>query len=99
MYISLFFLLMSRRPPRSTRTYTLFPYTTLFRSCIEQMAKAVVEFGDERDHLAALRSRPKRPVHLETRRDVDERRLETLRVVVKKPCHQDRKSTRLNSSH
>src|SRR3546814_11754101 len=40
-----------------------------------------------RDHLAALRSRPKRPVHLETRRDVDERRLETLRVVVKKPCH------------
>src|SRR3546814_4222551 len=56
-------------------------------ACIEQMAKAVVELGDERDHLAALRSRPKRPVHLETRRDVDERRLETLRVVVKKPCH------------
>src|SRR3546814_15024081 len=27
-----FFLLMIRRPPRSTRTYTLFPYTTLFRS-------------------------------------------------------------------
>src|SRR3546814_18167921 len=24
--------LMIRRPPRSTRTYTLFPYTTLFRS-------------------------------------------------------------------
>src|SRR3546814_8907597 len=24
---------MIRRPPRSTRTYTLFPYTTLFRSC------------------------------------------------------------------
>src|SRR3546814_9690115 len=24
---------MYRRPPRSTRTYTLFPYTTLFRSC------------------------------------------------------------------
>src|SRR3546814_1686605 len=23
---------MKRRPPRSTRTYTLFPYTTLFRS-------------------------------------------------------------------
>src|SRR3546814_13866416 len=29
--ISLFFL-MIRRPPRSTRTDTLFPYTTLFRS-------------------------------------------------------------------
>src|SRR3546814_11943875 len=27
----LFFLLI-RRPPRSTRTYTLFPYTTLFRA-------------------------------------------------------------------
>src|SRR3546814_7709162 len=28
----LFFFLMIRRPPRSTRTATLFPYTTLFRS-------------------------------------------------------------------
>src|SRR3546814_7565285 len=28
----LFFYLMIRRPPRSTRTDTLFPYTTLFRS-------------------------------------------------------------------
>src|SRR3546814_8591381 len=27
-----FFFLMIRRPPRSTRTETLFPYTTLFRS-------------------------------------------------------------------
>src|SRR3546814_2697670 len=27
-----FFFLMRRRPPRSTRTDTLFPYTTLFRS-------------------------------------------------------------------
>src|SRR3546814_1309810 len=26
---------MIRRPPRSTRTYTLFPYTTLFRSIAE----------------------------------------------------------------
>src|SRR3546814_10222639 len=31
MYSILFFL-MIRRPPRSTRTDTLFPYTTLFRS-------------------------------------------------------------------
>src|SRR3546814_12078089 len=28
-----FFFLRIRRPPRSTRTDTLFPYTTLFRSC------------------------------------------------------------------
>src|SRR3546814_20952729 len=26
---------MIRRPPRSTRTYTLFPYTTLFRSTLK----------------------------------------------------------------
>src|SRR3546814_2594908 len=31
-YITVFFFLMIRRPPRSTRTDTLFPYTTLFRS-------------------------------------------------------------------
>src|SRR3546814_961552 len=31
-YPCLFFILMIRRPPRSTRTDTLFPYTTLFRS-------------------------------------------------------------------
>src|SRR3546814_5739764 len=31
MYYFVFFL-MIRRPPRSTRTDTLFPYTTLFRS-------------------------------------------------------------------
>src|SRR3546814_15768325 len=29
------FCLMIRRPPRSTRTDTLFPYTTLFRSAIQ----------------------------------------------------------------
>src|SRR3546814_19255450 len=29
-----FFFLMVRRPPWSTRTYTLFPYTTLFRSIL-----------------------------------------------------------------
>src|SRR3546814_4539147 len=32
MYFICFFFLMIRRPPRSTRTDTLFPYTTLFRS-------------------------------------------------------------------
>src|SRR3546814_16851888 len=32
LFLLLFFL-MIRRPPRSTRTDTLFPYTTLFRSC------------------------------------------------------------------
>src|SRR3546814_15020963 len=32
IFLFLFFFLMIRRPPRSTRTDTLFPYTTLFRS-------------------------------------------------------------------
>src|SRR3546814_19992569 len=32
MSFLVFFFLMIRRPPRSTRTDTLFPYTTLFRS-------------------------------------------------------------------
>src|SRR5881409_4253525 len=31
-YCKFFFFLMIRRPPRSTREATLFPYTTLFRS-------------------------------------------------------------------
>src|SRR3546814_12426167 len=30
----MFFFLIIRRPPRSTRTDTLFPYTTLFRSLL-----------------------------------------------------------------
>src|SRR3546814_13445767 len=39
MYIlSSFFFLMIRRPPRSTRTDTLFPYTTLFRSISRHIA-------------------------------------------------------------
>src|SRR3546814_13638894 len=33
---SRFFFLMIRRPPRSTRTDTLFPYTTLFRSALDK---------------------------------------------------------------
>src|SRR3546814_9171343 len=37
---------MIRRPPRSTRTDTLFPYTTLFRSQrIEQDARQRLEWG------------------------------------------------------
>src|SRR3546814_4397721 len=36
VYLSFFFFLMIRRPPRSTRTDTLFPYTTLFRSADAQ---------------------------------------------------------------
>src|SRR3546814_7204484 len=34
VYMLYVFFLMIRRPPRATRTDTLFPYTTLFRSAI-----------------------------------------------------------------
>src|SRR3546814_2322991 len=50
-----FFFLMIRRPPRSTRTDTLFPYTTLFRS-----GRGDLEKGDRPagiDPLAALQQR------------------------------------------
>src|SRR3546814_3692300 len=38
--VSVVFFLMIRRPPRSTRTDTLFPYTTLFRSSRRRRSKA-----------------------------------------------------------
>src|SRR3546814_15512297 len=43
--ILLFFFLMIRRPPRSTRTDTLFPYTTLFRSQALQGRAIVAELA------------------------------------------------------
>src|SRR3546814_11282849 len=41
--VYIFFFLMIRRPPRSTRTDTLFPYTTLFRSEIAEVGFLAVE--------------------------------------------------------
>src|SRR3546814_3343256 len=34
---------MTRRPPSSTRTDTLFPYTTLFRSALPDVARLIAE--------------------------------------------------------
>src|SRR3546814_3290279 len=47
----MFFFLMIRRPPRSTRTDTLFPYTTLFRSLLER--EDVAAFRAQREDEAA----------------------------------------------
>src|SRR3546814_15134568 len=44
---------MIRRPPRSTRTDTLFPYTTLFRSQREALARKVVDYRKDADAPAA----------------------------------------------
>src|SRR3546814_7035317 len=43
------FFLMRRRPPRSTRTDTLFPYTTLFRSLLERDADLRCPLGRRRE--------------------------------------------------
>src|SRR3546814_2617535 len=46
---------MIRRPPRSTRTDTLFPYTTLFRSERDGLDRELLDLGFERvDLLVAL---------------------------------------------
>src|SRR3546814_20046935 len=45
---------MRRRPPRSTRTDTLFPYTTLFRSLLLS-ATAASAHGDEKHEDEATR--------------------------------------------
>src|SRR3546814_19784483 len=49
---------MSRRPPISTLTYTLFPYTAVFRSNLDQAFIVDVDLGaggrdDLADHFAA----------------------------------------------
>src|SRR3546814_15020927 len=63
LFLSLFFFLMIRRPPRSTRTDTLFPYTTLFRSLRELLDRRGRHLsGGEQQMLAigrALLSSPK----------------------------------------
>src|SRR3546814_18217982 len=49
-YSCCFFFLMIRRPPRSTRTDTLFPYTTLFRSLLEHTDITARPLRSERAH-------------------------------------------------
>src|SRR3546814_8010075 len=46
---------MIRRPPRSTRTDTLFPYTTLFRSLvIKRDACHAIGINIDRDHITLV---------------------------------------------
>src|SRR3546814_18881344 len=55
-----FFFLMIRRPPRSTRTDTRFPYTTLFRSLL---------IDDRGKVEKLLKRKDKRPEKLDFRKD------------------------------
>src|SRR3546814_985529 len=48
-----FFFLMIRRPPRSTRTDTLFPYTTLFRS-YDNLVTSWSDYGKLTDQMVSL---------------------------------------------
>src|SRR3546814_13214872 len=84
------FFLMIRRPPRSTRTDTLFPYTTLFRS-LQEHAFGRGRFGVRTQAHPRLRKAKLDVVlaHQEVRRA-------HAGIVLD---DQDRKSTRLNSSH
>src|SRR5687768_17796592 len=87
---------MIRRPPRST----LFPYTTLFRSEQEQAGKAYKLNRMKRHKLFAIRYR--RPTGCGGERFSVSPALPTgaRRIVVARFAErQDRKSTRLNSSH
>src|SRR2546422_7631382 len=81
---------MIRRPPRST----LFPYTTLFRSRVPELAHQI-------DALRAMHHELERRFD-DLRREREESRtlLEALSDgVLAADKHGDRKSTRLNSSH
>src|SRR3546814_8719568 len=59
---------MIRRPPRSTRTDTLFPYTTLFRSPAASMGSSVVQGGDLGAQMIAGKP-PRYPVESRRKRE------------------------------
>src|SRR3546814_5461449 len=100
---------MIRRPPRSTRTDTLFPYTTLFRSVLRlarRPAKQPVE--GLRGHLQTgavieiFLIEPERPVIVPEVDQVIEDRLHVARLTVRGEAHHlvfRSEDTRLNSSH
>src|SRR3546814_11024313 len=99
-----FVFLMTRRPPRSTRTDTLLPYTTLFRSCRRFVTlEPAAGVGEQCE---AGRVRFGEAVVAEAL-DLFEDAMGVLEgiAVIQHPFGElftmrlDRKSTRLNSSH
>src|SRR3546814_16446272 len=89
------FLLLLLRPPRSTRTVTLFPYPTLFRSGVRSSAIPWIEPVAQRvaEHVDAEQGRD----DAQARRDAEPARAR--HIGPRRRQHIDRKSTRLNSSH
>src|SRR3546814_13145419 len=100
----LLFFLMIRRPPRSTRTDTLFPYTTLFRSRLtysyDDRYFAEFDFGYNGSERFYKTNRfgffPSAGVAWHVS---NEKFWESLQNTVTNLKLRDRKSTRLNSSH
>src|SRR3546814_16354271 len=93
LFVLFLLFLMIRQPPRSTRTDTLFPYTTLFRSPGARIAQRV---GDS----PAARARLKDRLAANIARRVDHARDQLGRCrEIAGNFREDRKSTRLNSSH
>src|SRR3546814_986213 len=99
---------MRRRPPRSTRTDTLFPYTTLFRSprVLEHMVDTVLSFEGERSHQYRILRAIKNRFGGTDEIGVFSMESEGLEEVANPSAlflthrdEKDRKSTRLNSSH
>src|SRR3546814_2334350 len=115
MLLFCFFLLLSRRPPRSTRTDPLFPYTTLFRSAAVKMVfhpRQPWGVGPLKWQGIVYRLAPKFAAEIATTTGQvlsPEDMVERLdahglvqRLVAAHPAEIDaidRKSTRLNSSH
>src|SRR3546814_8071793 len=58
-----FFFLIIRRPPRSTRTDTLFPYTTLFRSTAMLVRTFQIDIGLRCEAIGVERFRNHRLEH------------------------------------
>src|SRR3546814_14471698 len=97
---------MIRRPPRSTRTDTLFPYTTLFRSAGgEQQLVAETRLGQDEKTVggAAAPGRRRQPAQTSdrpARRAMPEQLPSGTELAESQMVgREDRKSTRLNSSH
>src|SRR3546814_11645844 len=91
-----FCFLMIRRPPRSTRTDTLFPYTTLFRSSAALLIR-LGQGGEAPPHrgpVAEPRAEHQRP--FQEQADIG---LVGVAHAAVQLDRLDRKSTRLNSSH
>src|SRR3546814_8006974 len=98
---------MRRRPPRSTRTYTLFPYTTRFRSP-ELADLLALDDAGFREILSGSpikrigRDRMVRNALIAAGNSADERLLTQVMALLDDPApgvRGDRKSTRLNHSH